>query len=43
MEHDAHLAENVDQAGGKTKIITLVILAGLAAFAIWYVFFGPGL
>jgi hypothetical protein len=43
MEHDAHLADDVDQAGSSAKIISLLVvivaLFGTAA----YIIFGPGI
>jgi len=39
MEHDAHLSENVDQAGSGAKIVTLLVLVAVAAGAIVYFFF----
>ena len=42
MDHDAHLAENVDQAGASTKVIALVVLVVALFGAAGYVFFGPG-
>ena len=38
MEHDAHLAENVDSAGPKAKIITaIVILVALLGAGVYIV------
>jgi hypothetical protein len=42
MEHDAHLAEDVDQIGPRAKIIALVVLAAALFGIAGYVFFGPG-
>ena len=42
MEHDAHLADEVDQAGASTKIISLVVVVAALFGLAGYVFFGPG-
>lgn len=43
MEHDAHLADDVDQARPGVKIITFVILAAALFGVAGYIFFGPGI
>jgi hypothetical protein len=42
MEHDAHLAEDVDQARPGARIISLVIVFAALFGIAGYVFFGPG-
>jgi hypothetical protein len=43
MEHDAHLADNVDAAGPRAKIITaIVIVAALLGIGTYFVY-GSGM
>jgi hypothetical protein len=43
MEHDAHLADNVDQAGSSAKVISLVVVIAALFGTAAYIFFGPGI
>ena len=43
MDHDAHLADDVDQANPTMKIVTLVVLVAAFFGVAGYIFFGPGL
>jgi len=43
MDHDAHLADSVDQASPTARIVTFVLIAAVLFGGVAYVFFGPGL